>query len=270
MIDRVLFGWMGRVALDSVGRTPCLVGWSPVRGGWKLLQAYYDGKEVLCMDKSAWDWTVPFWMIDLFKNFVKALPYRAPGWWLNMVDMRFRLLFEAGHPVFEFSDGLLVRQQEDGVMKSGCFLTILLNSVCQSFCHYLTNIKMGISPRRNQPHTVGDDTVQVSFQRVEEYVRVMSSMGIHIKGYKIQHWVEFCGYAYTDQTCFPAYWQKHLYNLMYSDHLRESIKTYQTLYVHEPVMWRFLQRIARELGPQYVMDWFEARSIFDDENQIVM
>lgn len=265
MIDRVLFGWIGRAALDSVGSTPCLVGWSPLRGGWKLLRSYYEGKRVLCMDKSAWDWTVPYWVIQMFEQFVLSLPYNSPSWWRNMVTKRFELLFKQGGPVFEFSDGTKVTQAVSGIMKSGCFLTILLNSVSQSLLHYVANIRLGKRPKENQPHTVGDDTLQPSFGQVGEYVRHMEDMGIKIKGYVSQDWIEFCGFATTDAVCIPAYWQKHLFSLAHNPNLEESIFSYQVMYVHEPVMWRFVQLIAKELGPEYVADWFEARSIFDDE-----
>jgi hypothetical protein len=260
-VDRILFGWMARRELETCGRTPCLVGWSPVRGGWRQMNDLYRGKPVLCCDKRAWDWTVQGWLVDFWLEFLINLPVNAPDWWKRMVSLRLSLLFD--DPMFQFADGTRVRQAVRGIMKSGCFLTILLNSISQSALHYIANIRMRKSPGYKQPRTLGDDTVQEAVDDLPAYVSHLEELGARVKGTKIQHWVEFAGFAFDGVKCWPAYWQKHLFNMAHSPNLEETVKSYQYLYVHEPVMEAFVRRVARELGPHAVVPRPVALDIMD-------
>lgn len=102
MVDRVLFGWLAKAALSTVGKTPCAVGWSPVKGGWRSVKHRF--KRTICLDKSAWDWTVQAWLIEAYHRFVNELALQAPAWWRECVHRRFTLLFRAA--VFQFRDGM--------------------------------------------------------------------------------------------------------------------------------------------------------------------
>lgn len=260
-VDRILFGWLGRKVLQTAGRTPCLVGWSPVRGGWIQLNDRFKGIPVVCIDKEAWDWTVPAYLVDMWESFLTELPIGAPDWWKKMVKTRLKLLFEK--PYFQFEDGTRVRQEVKGIMKSGCYLTIILNSLSQSLLHYLTMARLGKPLNYKQPYTIGDDTVQESFPELREYVEVMEQLGPVLKGAKVQHFVEFAGFAFDGKTCWPAYWQKHLFNMAHAEHLSETLKSYQYLYVHEPVMYEFVVRVAKEVDPDSVIPRLVALDIMD-------
>lgn len=260
MIDRVLFGWLSRKALATVGRTPCLGGWTPMHGGWLYVYNRFAGQPVLCLDKSSWDWTVQPYMVDLWLEFVQGLAINAGEWWKTLVAQRFKALFDK--PMFRFKDGTRVQQQVPGIMKSGCFLTLILNSVGQSMVHYLTMIRLGRNPLYKQPVCVGDDTVQASFDGLEEYVEEMGRTGAKVKGFKVRHWVEFVGFAFARDTCIPAYWRKHLFSLQYGE-LVDKLTSYQILYANEPVMFGFLNQIAAQLTPELVMTRLEASSIFN-------
>lgn len=263
LIDRILFAWLARAQLDNVGHTPCMVGWSPVRGGWRLINNRFGNSPVVCLDRSAWDWTVQGYLVDMWILFLENLPVNAPSWWIEMMKLRFKLLFKAGKPWFKFEDGTRVNQETDGIMKSGCYLTILLNSLSQSLLHYLVNIRCGKQPQEKQPLSIGDDTVQESFDWLLEYAQEMEKLGLVLKGVKIQHWVEFAGFCFTGKTCFPAYWKKHLFNMMHTKRLGETLLSYQYLYVNEPVMYDFVCRVAREVGPQYSISRLEALDIMN-------
>lgn len=263
-VDRILFAWLARNVLETVGQTPCLVGWSPVRGGWRKIQRRFRNEPVVCLDRSAWDWTVQGYLVDMWVEFLLELPVNAPKWWVDMVRLRFKLLFD--DPWFRFEDGTRVQQGTRGIMKSGCFLTIILNSLSQSLLHYLANDRCGQSMTANQPYTIGDDTVQDSFGWLKEYVDELGKLGITVKGAKVQNWVEFAGFAFDGQTCYPAYWQKHLFNMSHTQQLSEVLQSYQYLYVNEPVMYSFCCRVARELGPQAVLPRMIASEIMNMPN----
>lgn len=261
MLDRVLFGWLGRSCLASVGKTPCLVGWAPLRGGWRELQARFTGKRVVCIDKSAWDWTVPDWLVDMWFSFITELAYNPAEWWIDMVGKRFKLLFEEAR--FQFEDGTVVEQGLRGVMKSGCYLTILLNSVSQSMLHYLANWEMGVSPTFRQPFTMGDDTVQETPSDLLRYAGILERFGFKLKGVKVQNWIEFAGFAYTGKTCFPAYWAKHLYNLGHTEALKEVLVSYQYLWAHEPEMSAYVRRVAAAVDVRLVLPRRIVLDVFD-------
>lgn len=260
-VDRILFGWMGRAMLNSVGRTPCLVGWSPVRGGWRMLSDKYRGRPTVCLDKEAWDWTVPEWMVDYWMQVIFQLAHRAPDWWREMVKLRFRALFRDA--VFQFEDGTRVWQEVWGIMKSGCYLTILLNSLGQSGLHYVAADRCGDDPAENEPDVIGDDTAQKKIRNLLLYVAKLEELGVIVKGAKVKNHVEFAGFAWDGKVCWPAYWQKHLYNMAHSPNLRELLQCYQYLYVHEPVMYEFICRVGLELDPSCVLPRIVALDIMD-------
>ncbi|APG75854.1 hypothetical protein 2 [Hubei sobemo-like virus 10] len=260
LVDRILFGWLSRKALTVVGKTPCLTGWSPVHGGWKYIEHRFSGKPVVCLDKSSWDWTVQEWLITAWFEFLKGLALGADSWWVELVSARFQMLFE--RPIYQFADGTRVQQKYVGIMKSGCFLTLILNSVGQSMLHYVASLRIGRNPIRNQPISVGDDTTQESFPELEEYINQISRLGAKVKGFKVRHWVEFIGFAWIKGVCVPAYWQKHLFKLQYS-HLEDVLQSYQILYANEPVMFELLRRLAKEVNPELVMSSYEAKAIMN-------
>lgn len=248
LVDRILLGWLQRVCLATVGQTPCLVGWTPTGGGWRELQRLFRGQPVLCLDKSSFDWTVQQWLVELWLEFILALPVGKPPWFDRVVTLRFRMLFELAE--FEFQDGVRAKQNGVGIMKSGCYLTLLLNAVGQSILHNLASVRCGTN--NPQPCCVGDDTVQVSPRDLEAYVAAMLTTGAKVKGAKIRSWIEFVGFAINDKTCWPAYWKKHLYKLQFAPNLEQTLHDYQGLYVNEPVMFNFMTTLANEIGPTLV------------------
>lgn len=250
LIDRILFGWLLRIVLDKVLETPSMIGWSPVRGGWRYVKGLFSGKPVVCLDRSAWDWTVVGWMIEDFESFILDLPVNAPLWWKEMVRKRLYLLYHSA--VFRFQDGTEVEQDEWGIQKSGSLLTIIFNTVMQIMLH------ARVRPDCNKPIiALGDDTAQETPDDLEEYVRSLESLGPKLKGAKVQHWVEFAGFVFLQTTCFPAYWKKHLYKLKYAENPLETLQSYQILYSHNPAMFEYLEsELTRlDVGAVYPYQW---------------
>lgn len=261
MVDRILFGWLTRVAYSVPGRTPCMVGWSPVGGGWKLIGNKFAGKTTLCLDKEAWDWTVPGYLVDMWREVIQELAIGAAPWWRDAVNARFKLLFEDA--VFQFADGTRVFQAVKGIQKSGCLLTILLNSLGQSLLHYLANIRIGKEPTDNQPLVIGDDTLQLYFDEAPQYIQALKDLGVRIKGGNPQSFVEFAGFAYANGACWPAYYQKHLFNMAHSDSLPEVLASLRVLYIHEPVMSSFIERVTLEIAPNSLVPRMQALRVMD-------
>lgn len=271
MIDRILFMWILRACLSSVTKTPCMVGWTPVRGGWRYLKRRFGNQPVTCLDKSAWDWTVVEWMIIAIRKFLHQLPINAPKWWHDMVDLRLHLLYV--DPIFQFQDGTTTTQDVVGIQKSGCLLTIILNSVWQSILHYEACFNLGWDPFIDQPICLGDDTLQPwhrSKQELDAYVQTIARLGPKFKDVKIQNWIEFAGFVVLGKTCIPAYWKKHLFNLKYSDQLEQVLAQYSQLYAHSDHMFEYLERLLCEhFGPESVpsREWCKMCMDYDCDPQ---
>lgn len=265
MIDRILFSHWHRLALEKVGRTPCLMGWNPVGGGFRWLERRFAGKgKKVSLDKSAWDWTVTKKFIRLWYWFVVGLPINAPTWWKQMVYSRFCLLYRDAW--FRFSDGARVQQPGWGVQKSGCFLTLILNSVGQSMAHYIANFRLGLPPRANEPWAIGDDTLQEDFPELQDYLKQLSALGLAVKESQPIDWIDFAGFIIKDDLCWPAYWQKHCYKIrkVSPSVAADTLDAYQRLYAYEPVMLELIQYNLGLIAPERVIPAWLLQRNFED------
>lgn len=251
MVDRIIFGDLTDRVLDSVGLTPVMIGWTPIMGGYRLLRRKLPSR-VVCIDKSSWDWTVPYWMTRLWLDIILGLCNESPPWWQLLVKKRFEALFETA--VFQFSDGTRVFQEVKGIMKSGCYLTIVLNSIGQLLLHYMVADELGIDADETEPICMGDDTVQRVVPDLEQYVAAIERLGFLVKEAKEQNWIEFAGF-YIDDTTFPVYHDKHLYRFSIMDLsiLPEAMQCYQMLYADEPGMLEFIHGIMRKHCPEKIL-----------------
>lgn len=249
MVDRMLFQNMAKKALETLYETPSMVGWTPLMGGYKVLRRLFPGR-VACCDKSSWDWTVPEWMVDLWLDFILELSYSSPSYWRRLVRARFKMLFKDA--VFKFSDSLCVRQKYPGIMKSGCYLTILLNSVGQVLLHMAVQQRLKRPLADNVPRCMGDDTVQHYFDYVVDYARTIDSLGFRVKEVKVQSWIEFAGFAIDWDFAQPVYWEKHLFSLSHMDYvvLGEALASYQIIYAQEPAMLSVVHALLDRVDPK--------------------
>lgn len=218
------------------------------------------------MDKSSWDWTVTEDMIIWARQFILELPVSPPQWWKDAVELRFEMLYRRA--VYKFQDGTEVEQDVWGIQKSGCLLTLILNSVWQSMLHYDACISLGWQPLEDQPITMGDDTLQ-RWDRDEgalkDYADMIRSRGPILDEAKVQHWIEFAGFAVVGNSCIPAYWRKHFYNLMYAEHPVDTLHSYQILYSHYDEMFEWVEKELVKLpgGEPFPRMW--CRQVMDDE-----
>lgn len=250
LIDRLLFSWLMRRVVASAGETPCYVGSTLTGCGYFSLRP--KGRDYYCIDKSSWDWTVKPWMVSAFEVLVKQLCIEAPSWWGRLVSTRFRLLFEGA--VFRFSDRTRVRQEVGGIMKSGCYLTIVMNSVLQTLIHHVARTRLGVDVP--SPRTLGDDTFQRAFEGIERYLAELRLMGARPKPTHLTDYVEFAGMIVTDRAVVPAYWRKHLFSMKYGpETLNEKLKSYQLLYYfHKPMLALIRRAVLQNCPDSYISD----------------
>lgn len=253
VVDRLIFGELLRTASKptNVLRTPCAVGWAPNRGGWRYIAQHY--RNGFSIDRKAWDWTVPEWQINIWERFVKNLHPDHPEWWSKLVSKRFTSLFY--NAMFSFPDGQLVQQGTPGIMKSGCLLTLILNSVGQTILHVIAQMRLGNNPYENIPISMGDDTLQKPFDNMEAYAEELSKMSCIKEAEHTHGFAEFIGFIFTQSGYYPAYWKKHLYLLRHLDPtvIRETLLSYQMLWYHEPSMLKFIRDIIWKINPNWLI-----------------
>lgn len=253
MVDRVIFGWLSDKVLTNVGQTPVMVGWSPVYGQWRAFRARF-GKRILCVDKSSWDWTVQKWLIDACLRLIEHLAFGADEWLVALFRARFKLLFE--QPTYIFRDGSTVQQADAGVMKSGCYLTIILNSLCQLLMHAV------VAPEEPLPFALGDDTAQRPPEDTEGYIAKLNNLGAKCKPELLDD-VEFAGFKMSQNSCVPAYRAKHLFRMEFVNHLGDYLRAMQMLYASDKPSLRLFQRIALNRSPENYLSDFVAESLLN-------
>lgn len=251
MIDRILFMPLANKIKNTYHNTNLMVGWSPVKGGYRQVAQAFIGKRALCIDKSAWDWTVCRWLLDGVKKLILNLAVNPPLWWVQMVEVRFNLLFSK--PTFKFSDGVEIQQPFDGIMKSGCYLTIILNSLSQFLLHALACERTKIDPFETFFFAMGDDTVQelLPEDKQSAYMKVLYDFGLGLK-IKIADVPEFAGFHLSADKYVPAYRDKHLFLLAHLTADKEvavqTLKSYQLLYYFDAEILYIIDNIIEERG----------------------
>lgn len=255
MIDRMLFKPLARKIIDKPTETPCWVGWTPLLGGHKSVEKKFGDRKTLAIDKSSWDWTLPGWLVVLVLDLMIGLRVGIAPEIKKLMRMRFELLFRDA--VFRFKDGTLVFQPGWGVMKSGCYLTLIMNSFCQSILHYIAFYRLGKNPLSCSPITFGDDTLQNSFslELLRKYLQILRDLGCLPKPTKERTFKEFIGFLFTDDLVIPAYWKKHIYMLEHAavSNLKEILSCYQILYAHHQPMLNKLHSFIAEICPDIYM-----------------
>lgn len=223
VIDHMLHDQLNAEIMKKRHFHGVMPGWSFQTGGWREIPPHWAGK-----DRSAWDWTVPGWLLkdvlSLREGMVLEGPHRER--WVKIARYRFSQLYV--EPVFQLTNGLRFRQKVPGLQKSGCVNTIMDNSIMQLVLHILVSRRLGRSA--GPMFAMGDDTFQPVEDLDDAYVAELAKFSI-LKETVIG---EFCGMHYHYDSVEPAYWAKHLATLRVMDEevLKQAAASYQCNYFH--------------------------------------
>lgn len=261
MADRLMFGWLTRRVNDTIGKTPCMIGWSPVNGGTRLLEAIFRKKITRGLDMTAWDWTVPDWMFAALKDILLYLAVNQPPGYEDWVNRRWKALFRDA--VFVFGDNSCTRQPGWGIMKSGCYLTIVLNSVAQMYLHNLASIALRLPELAYV--VLGDDKTIEDFERFAEYEQYIKRLGFGLKDSLPSEDLHFAGFVSRGIRSRPEYIDKHVFSVKNGPKmtLAERISSYMLLYVHERPFYDWLGRLLGKIDPSLVRPYAENLGLFD-------
>lgn len=248
LVDRILFMKLMFKVVKNFASSNIMIGWSPCGGGYRLIEALFGGKKTVSIDKKSWDWTVKKWLLDAVKELIIRLANDPPDWWVLAVETRFELLF--GDPEFIFPDGSSGRQPAPGIVKSGCYLTILINSLAQYILYEMYVIKEDL--RDMSIIILGDDTLQEWFPNYLDYVKYLEDLGFRIEvELHDEGSCEFAGFLFG-RGYKPAYQAKHMFMLKHlttdSEIAAQTLSNYMLLYYFVPEVRDYLNSLISMLA----------------------
>lgn len=239
LIDHMLFDEYNSSMVEHYVDVPAKVGWAPVCGGWK----YVPQGKVMAIDKTAWDWTVQPWIVDIILEHRLRKRKNATEEWRDLVRWRYKALYV--DPTFIFSNGLLLKQCFVGWLKSGCVNTIADNSMMQYVIHCRVSQDIGI-PIDPYVWAMGDDTLQYMVPKFREYLDKMEKYCI-VK--ECQRRSEFAGMDFRGMIVDPMYTAKHAYKLLHiDDKVKEDVVRAYALLYHRSAKKHLIYPALRELG----------------------
>lgn len=247
MVDRMLFQDIFDTVVSTPLRTPVAIGWTPIGTGTSFLKTFFKGK-TFDTDKKHWDWTFPWWLLAECYILLVDRP-DFPVWKRKIAYQRFYMLYR--YAVFSFPDGSMVAQKGDGIQKSGCYLTLLLNSLGQWYLHALAEEELKVRVRMV---TFGDDVTQESSEQNHNFVNFYKSLGFTVKA-SLNENIEFCGFhLYSRSRFLPAYKPKHVFMLrhltMDEEIATQTLQSYQYLYWFDKPFLELVRNIALQRGLQ--------------------
>lgn len=253
IIDHMLFADMNDKLVEEHMFVPSKAGWAAYGGGWRAIPR----ENWLAIDKSSWDWTVLGWLNEITLEIRCRLCNNLSEKWYELALWRYRMLFIS--PIFVTSGGLLLRQRNPGVMKSGCVNTISDNSLMQIIIHLRVCFMMGIDP--GQIYSMGDDTLQEPLERMGEYLDNISQFSI-VKECKSEN--EFAGFRFRRGVIDPLYRGKHAFNLLHlNEEFLEQIAESYVLQYHRSVHRDLMEDLFQQMGLK-LRSRDERDAIYDD------
>lgn len=239
IVDRLLFyPWVGAELRDPMA-VMAKAGWAPLPAGYQAMDAIFNDRAV-AVDKTAWDWTMPEWVVRAYVD-VKLSQIRNSSPLYEWLVWR-RLWYILGPgTTFRMYDGRVYRQTYWGLMKSGWFLTLSMNSMAQGLQHILAWRRMGRLDKLPQLWAMGDDTVLTEFTDHAGYWRALETTGCIVK--KVETSREFAGFRISGSgpsvSVTPLYPDKHRFVLKYvkPELEQEVLLSYSLIYALSSDDW---------------------------------
>lgn len=258
MIDRILFRNFCDTLHDAEG--PASNSFQPLNGGYTWIRRRFHGKRVLSLDKKSWDWTMSEWVIKACLMLILRLAWfddpLFKDRWRRLAQARFTCLYRDA--VFQFPDGSKVQQAFWGIQKSGCYLTLVLNSLSQWLMCVAADPEIDTEDPFLAYLSQGDDESREVPRDVEGYIKRLQELGCKVKEYHVSEpneSFEFCGFIFPRRGLpIPAYENKHMFNIAHMQVGLEvsTLMSYQLLYLGVPRIWNRITRLLRAYDPAAV------------------
>lgn len=262
---KMLFDYGNKSFVEHAYEIPTQQGLVLPGGNWKMYVRQWKSRGYNAgTDASAWDWSVPGWLLDAALEMRLRLARGSDKTLTSWYALARRLYSEAfgvGTKIV-LPSGLVLRQEFYGLQKSGSPNTIADNSLMRLIASVVVSMQVGL------PLTIGrflgDDALEKlpeDENSVEAIKRAYKDLGIVIKS--VERGLEFAGHHFSDEGPKPLYLGKHLWKLMYTptDILPEFIDSMARLYCHSP-HYGLWTEIAARLGVRlysrdYYLGWYD-------------
>lgn len=218
--------------IKNVEKVVAKSGWAPLPDGYKALIANFPEERAIAVDKTAWDWTMPAWVVAHYFH-VKMLQTRNCT---RMYQWRvFNRMRQVVGPdmIVRFPTGHRLRQTYWGQMKSGWFLTLSMNSMAQWAQHWLSWNRIGNPGPIPLCWAMGDDMLldwPYSADSLKKYEKALARTGCILKHTLRSR--EFAGFRFEGNKVIPLYDQKHRFAIRHLDPANELsvVLSYALLY----------------------------------------
>jgi len=195
IISHCVFSSLSEAMIDNYRDSPIIYGWSPYReGDHRWLVSEISGYEsYLMMDKTQWEDGFLEEIATPTEELILRLAVKPTGmsperfaYWKDCASTLFLKFLGPG--LYRLNDGSVYQKTVKGKLNSGCYLTIVLNSLAQLYLHVAVCLRMELKVAEIEQHMFkagGDDTVFAwngSFE-VQRYLETYNFWGVSISDY---------------------------------------------------------------------------------------
>nr|QJI53815.1 MAG: hypothetical protein 2 [Solemoviridae sp.] len=241
---QMLFKYQNDLEIAKAYEIPSQQGIVICGGGWKIYRESWVARGFnMGLDKRAWDWTAPYWLIQMDLQFRYRMGRGSKmAEWMGLACEMYEKVFE--RPLVRLSNGLVLRQKFPGIFKSGLVNTISSNSHMQVMIHLFYCREKGLD-WEPLPVACGDDTLQSDVHTVD--VDCYARYGAIVKS--ASQGLEFVGHEFLRGGPVPLYNSKHFAKFRHvkDEDMAMYLDSMCRLYAHSELfdVWIYF---ARELG----------------------
>jgi hypothetical protein len=215
-------------------------------------------------DKQTWDYTFVEWLVEVCCRSTQNLALRHPDWtdeqfkaYLDDVREAFQQIFYNSE--YRLTDGSTYRMQQAGIMKSGWFLTITINTMAQIAIDVMTQMRLGRSDEQilASPIVAGGDDVNQdpSGMDKERYVAAAADLGVKMEIHERED-LEHSEFFSSDirrgpegLEFHPKRWSKHIEHLkiVKVEHLADALGSHMENYRHSAAKFKLLEDMYHKM-----------------------
>lgn len=181
-------------------------------GNIKHLEEWLGAGKLMASDKPAWDYMMSHTLFSILAQVIVGLAQQS----VDMEDVEYeewkKDAYESVMKIstskkYRCTDGTVFVPKTKGAMSTGCYLTILLNSMSQACIHVLVMMRLGNTDKQilceeNRMVIGGDDVVQRVPENFDEqkYIEVAASMGFTLEQFEFHdnlEGVEFFSHTFS-------------------------------------------------------------------------
>ena len=249
-------------------KTPVKYAFSPANPGHLEHLIEWLPGAIWESDKKNWDYMMNGWIVDNCCEVIKLLALKNPDWsdeqyakYLSDIEGCFKQVFD--NSVYRTSNGEAYTVNERGIMKSGWYMTIVVNSIAQIVVDTMIQIKAGTSDDTilaTQLIAGGDDVNQQPAEcGMDEYVKIAKTLGIEIELHERPSMVQ-SEYFSNDirmgkagPEFYPKRWTKHIEHLktVKLDDLADALCSHMENYRHDLPKFNLLEKMYHELRDKH-------------------